>query len=191
MAEKYIAVDLNDENSERIAEILGNKTCKKILNLLSEKELSEGDIAKELKIPLNTVDYNVKKLADSGLIDKAKNFFWSVKGKKIGTYKIANKLIVISPKKSNVYSKLKGIVPVILISGILTAFVAWYSKVKFFAGEGLQKVAEAGEKDLIAPATQEAISKGMAALYLNPWIWFLIGSLMAIIAFILWNWKKL
>lgn len=97
--EKYLNVDLNDPRSAAIAEVMTNKTCKKILELLAEKEMSESDIAAELEIPLNTVGYNIKKLLDAGLIEKTKNFFWSVKGKKIPTYRLSNKKIIISPRK--------------------------------------------------------------------------------------------
>ncbi|MBI2631720.1 beta-propeller domain-containing protein [Candidatus Pacearchaeota archaeon] len=97
--EKYLNVDLNDPRSAAIAEVMTNKTCKKILDLIAEKEMSESDISSLLNIPLNTVGYNIKKLLDAGLIEKCKNFFWSVKGKKIPTYKLSNKKIIISPRR--------------------------------------------------------------------------------------------
>ena len=98
MADKYINVDLDDPRTSNIGEVISNPSCKKILGLLAEKEMSESDIAQTLKIPLNTVGYNIKKLIDSGLIEKSKNYFWSVKGKRISTYRVSNKKIVISPK---------------------------------------------------------------------------------------------
>src|SRR3989344_8185966 len=94
---KYILVSLEDEKAKKIAEILSNKTAKKILDFLADKnEASETDIAQELGIPLNTAEYNIKKLLEADLIGKAKNFFWSVRGKKIDMYKLARKHIVIS-----------------------------------------------------------------------------------------------
>ncbi|VVB79083.1 Helix-turn-helix domain protein [uncultured archaeon] len=92
-----INIDLNDPRSVEIAEILGNKTCKNILNLIANKEMTESDIAQELKIPLNTVDYNVKKLVKAGLIESSSHF-WSVRGKKMPSYKVSEKKIVISPR---------------------------------------------------------------------------------------------
>jgi len=81
-------------------------------------------------MPINSVQYNVEKLLESGIIEST-NSFWSVKGKKMPSYKVANKLIVISPKKSNIYSKLKTIVPVVISSALLTSL--------FFLGEGKVK----------------------------------------------------
>lgn len=100
MTEKYIELNLNDKRAGKVAQIIGNKTAKKILNLLADEELSQGDIAKSLKIGPSNVDYNIKNLIGAGLIEKSSSFFWSVKGKKIPTYKIANKKIIISTKNS-------------------------------------------------------------------------------------------
>jgi len=112
--EKRIEFDINDEKSAKIAEVISSKTCKKIIGLLAEKELSENDIAKELDMPINTVEYNLKKLISAGLAEKTQSFFWSVKGKKIPTYKIANKKIIISPKTS-----FKGVIASILAGGVV------------------------------------------------------------------------
>ncbi len=126
MDDKFILMNLEDERSKKIAEVMGNSTCKKILDYLSDvKEASQKDLSDALNIPMNTLEYNVKKLLDSGLVEKTKNFFWSVKGKKIPMYKLARKHIVISPK----YSKpnlnvLKTVIPIILVFGVLFAFFA-------------------------------------------------------------------
>jgi len=104
MVENILNINLNDANSSVIAEVLGNKTCKKILSLIAEQEgkegLSETDVARKLKLAANTVNYNIKKLISAGLIEPTKSFFWSVKGKKIKMYKLANKKIIISTKNS-------------------------------------------------------------------------------------------
>jgi len=115
--DKFILMGLDDERAGNIAEALKNPTCKKILNFLGDiKEASEKDISDSLKMPINTIEYNLNKLIKSGLIDKAKNFFWSVKGKKIPMYKLARKHIIISPNKNPSMNYLKTILPVILIA---------------------------------------------------------------------------
>lgn len=41
MADKNaLMIDLDDERAEKIAEVITNKTCKKILSALAEKEMS-------------------------------------------------------------------------------------------------------------------------------------------------------
>jgi len=126
MANKYLLFDLNDEKSKKLGEVISNSTCKKIINLLAEKEQSASEIASELKIPLNTTTYNISNLIESGLIEQSKSF-WSVKGKKMPSYKVVNKAIVISPKKGNIYSKIKGVLPVIATGLIFSGFVLWKS----------------------------------------------------------------
>lgn len=199
MAEKYLMLDLNDSNSLLIAEIMSNKTCKKILNMLAEKEMSESDIAKTLEIPLNTVDYNIKKMIKANLIEKTKNFFWSVKGKKIESYKLANKKIIISTK-----SKFKGIIPAILASGVLAAgirqFSSYYSNrfnqdissfSKVVVGDSLNVASEAA-----APlkAIQETSDGNLFNIVFNNnpvWAWFLFGALFGIFMIWLFNINKI
>ena len=100
-----ILIDLNDPRTESIADVISNKTAKKILESLAEKELSQSEIALKLSMPANTVEYNIKQLESSGLIEKSKGFLWSVKGKRINKYRLSNKRIIISPKSIPTSSK--------------------------------------------------------------------------------------
>jgi DNA-binding transcriptional ArsR family regulator len=209
MVEKYLNIDLNDENAGKVAEVISNKTCKKILNLIAEKEMSESDISNELKLPLNTIDYNVKKLLSVGLIEKSKNFFWSVKGKKIETYKLANKKIIISTK-----SKFRGFLPAALICGVVAVGLRYLFNyvnsrqivnVEYNAlektGALMTNVASPAVSDVASPAVLEAAS-GASNLIANQqtsffntlfngnpvWAWFLFGALSGI--FIIWVWNS-
>ncbi len=125
MDDKFILMGLNDEKAGYVAEVLKNKTCKKILDFLAEtKEASEKDISRILEMPINTVEYNLKKLVKSGLVVKAKNFFWSVKGRKILMYKLARKDIIISPNKKPSLSALKSVLPVLIFAILIINFIA-------------------------------------------------------------------
>ena len=93
-----ISISIDYHRIKDIAEAITNKTCKKILNYLTKNEKTISEISVELNIPINTVEYNIKKLLNSGLIEK-KSFWWSVKGKKMPTYTVSNKRIIISPKR--------------------------------------------------------------------------------------------
>jgi len=182
---------MDDERLKSISEILGNPSCKKILNLLSERRASETDISRELGMPLNTVGYNIKKLLESGLIEKAEHFF-SVKGKRMPVYKVSNKSIVISPRKS-VIGKLKSIVPVALISGVFTGLVAWYcnSGVQYAAKNEFDRVAESGASGVLTASSDVGNGIIQTIVSSSAWEWFLIGSISAIILFLILNWRKL
>ena len=182
MEEKYVLVSLEDERAGKLANVLGNKTCKKILDLLAEKELSETEISKQLKIPLNTADYNIKNLVKAGLIDEKKHFF-SVKGKRIPVYKISNKNIVISPKKIS-YNKLKTIFPVVFISAVFSAFVLWYFRAQTLVQENIQEAPET-----LMKAASGASGEISFLQSLNPADWFLIVTWLIVIVYVIFTLK--
>jgi DNA-binding Lrp family transcriptional regulator len=192
MEDHFMLVSLEDSKS--ISEVLGSKTCKKIISYLSErKEASQKDLSNALSIPMNTLDYNIKKLLDSGFIQKRKNFFWSKKGKKIVMYELSNKSIVISPKKSS-SQKFKSILPA-FIATVAGTFVIWvYQKINYVNQNILNSVADASEGGALK-ATEIALPTS-SSIYFTPqptpiWAWFLGGALLMILIFSIINWKKL
>ncbi len=130
MSDKYLNIDLYDSRTEAIAEVMTNKTCKKILDMLAEGEMSESEIASAMNIPLNTVGYNIKKLLSAGLIEKTKDVFWSVKGKRIPRYKLANKKIIISPKRMVPAAIPAMVIGAVLIGLLLIALIVQEQRVE-------------------------------------------------------------
>ena len=199
MAEKYVMFNLDDERLENLAEVLNNKTARKIVSYLAEKESSEGDIVRDLHIAANTVNYNIKKLLESGLIEKTSTYFWSVKGKKIPQYKVSKKTIMISPKHS---SSAKSLLSAFLATGIVAFLIKAYTASHTFAtvgdqyggGSGIAEVATSGSAKMAgfaAPSAGGAPSLLPAAPIPELWIWFLLGGLTALLFYMLLNWRKL
>ena len=199
MSSKYLMLPIDGDEIESLAKVLGNKTCKKILEFLAEtKEASEKDISDAIKAPINTVEYNLKMLIHSGLIEKSKTFFWSQKGKKIPMYKVSRKSIVISPKHN--FSKLKAFLPTAAIS-VVGAFVL---RQLIVAREAISTVAQktapsandfaasAGTSASALPETIRVTSQKSIDLIpvTDVWAWFLLGALFAVLLFILLNWRK-
>lgn len=212
--EKFMMVSLDDPKMKNLSDVLGNKTCKKIIDYLADNpEASQKDLSDALSIPMNTMDYSIKKLVSSGLIQKRKNFFWSKKGKKIAMYELSNKSIVISPRKGG-FEKFKSLLPAFMVTvvGSFAAFV--YQRIGFGnkgmameavvgSGEvGFEKVVdfaapsvanslgEAGSSDFIA----ETVVQHGDLLYsaLSPvWAWFLAGGILALFVYAIVNWRKL
>ncbi len=181
MEEKYIMFSMEDERIKGLSEALSNPSCKKIINLLSEKELTETDIAKELKVPLNTIDYNIKKLISVGLIEKT-NHFWSIRGKKMPVYRVSNKKIVISPKKSLSFTAL-------IASAIGTGLIAFgierfsaqrINEEVFFAEDSLAAVPMIAQKG--SEVARDFASTGFAG-----WQWFLLGAWLGIALFFIFS----
>ena len=201
-----IRIDLDDPRTEKIGEVIGNKTSKRILGALAEKEMSESELSTELGMAMNTIGYNVKKLEDAGLIEKVSGFLWSVKGKRIHKYRIANRKIVISPK-----SFTRGIVPTVLISGAIAlgikVFYSGAQKAQTAVSYGADSAVSegAGVAGSVAPAVAEGgriageivpeVAGGSGiypALASAPdvWAWYLLGAMTALLIFLLWNWRK-
>jgi DNA-binding transcriptional ArsR family regulator len=200
----FMLISLEDSKSKAISEVLGSKTCKKIISYLSEKkEASQQDLSKALDIPMNTLDYNIKKLLESGFIQKRKNFFWSKKGKKIILYELSNKSIVISPKKSS-QQKLKSIAPAFILT-LAGTFAVWtYEKIKYATEYSRQNLISS-----LVSSSEETILKGaeitvnsiptagdsvnyISSLNIIPiWPWFLAGAMLVTIILSIVNWRKL
>ena len=183
---KFMLISMDDETSKSVAEVLGSKTCKKIINYLAEKEASQKDLSDALNIPMNTLDYNIKKLLQSGFIQKKKNFFWSKKGKKIILYELSNKSIVISPKKST-GEKIKSITPAIIFAAVGTFAVAVYEKLSSVS-RNAQSYDTALESAEIFKAAGTSI---MESQPIPISAWFLLGSIIAIFIISIINWRKL
>lgn len=177
----YLSIDLNDPRTKDIAEIMGNKTCKEILNLIAEKELTETEISQKLKLPINTVDYNIKKLIKSGLIESS-TFWWSIKGKKMPSYKVSNKKIIISPKS---FSSKILLLPALIIGGAVALVVR---KLSFVNQSEVLATEDFSLKSIQASSrgsTAEILQSGFFSS-LSGWEWFLIGAWFgAILLFIL------
>ena len=194
--ENFMLISLEEEKSKTIAKVIGSKTCKKIINYLTEaKEASQKDLSDALKIPLNTLEYNIKKLLESGFIQKTKNFFWSKKGKKIIMYELSKKSIVISHKKSNL-QKLKSILPAFILTAAGTFALGVFSKIKSIQNfpknnDILYATKELGEDYARSIPVNELISSSQAVQSSPVWIWFLLGSLIAITIISIVNWRKL
>src|SRR3989338_2951490 len=111
----FLLLSLEDAQIKKISNVISNESCRKILDYLSSKEATESELAEKLSIPISTVHYNLQQLTDAGLVS-AEEFHYSKKGKEIMHYKLANKYIIIAPKKSfGIREKLKSILPVALI----------------------------------------------------------------------------
>lgn len=190
MEKKYLLISMEDEKAKHLSDVLGNKTSKKVIDVLAEaNDLSEKDIADKLNLPINTVEYNLQKLLKAELVEKTRTFFWSSKGKKIPTYRLSNKSIIISPKSSRVSSKIKSILPVALLSGIGAVILRQYIAAQSVVEPVLMKSELAmSAQNTIVEETPNLIQ--IAALG-TVWLWFLAGAVLTIVLFTLLNWRKL
>ncbi len=127
--ESFILVSLEDEKTKKLSQSITNETCRKILNYLSEKEdTTESQISQDLAIPMPTVNYNMKLLVENGLVE-INEFHYSRKGREVDHFSLANKMIIIAPRKDEkLLSRLKKLLPVVAIIGIIGYGINFFSK---------------------------------------------------------------
>lgn len=181
MAKKYLLFSLEDDSAGKLAGVLGNRTCKKIISALAEKELSEKDLSDELEIPINTVEYNLKKLVNAQIVEKTGNFFWSKKGKKIPMYKLSNKSIIISRSKK-FSSDLRSILPVALVSGVGAIAVRQYYLIKQAALQKSWEVFDVANENALGEASRVS-GETILTMQTSVWAWFLAGALFALLIY--------
>ncbi|MBL7054138.1 helix-turn-helix domain-containing protein [Candidatus Woesearchaeota archaeon] len=204
MAKKnLILLSLEDKKINKIANVISNESCKKILDFLASKEYAtESEIADKLSLPISTIHYNLKQLMDSGLVN-ADEFHYSKKGREVNRYKLANKYIIIAPKKtktSGLKQKLKNILPVALITAgaagliqLTTNFIqkptSVMGKASMQAFDAATEMAESSVRAV--PVAAEAAEKALQThLWQNIALWFFLGAVFAIIVYLILSYFK-
>jgi len=189
-SKNFLLLSMEDEKIKKISNVISNESCRKILDYLSNKEATESELSEKLGIPISTVHYNLQQLRGTGLIE-AKEFHYSEKGKEVNHYRLANKYIIIAPKKTfGIKEKLKGILPVALIASGAAALIQFMHN--YFSKQNL-----AAQKAMIAEKATDAVSIAAQApaqqttMLQNLALWFLAGAVFAlIIHFILSFFRK-
>ena len=197
--EKLLILPLNDKNSKKITQIISSDTARNILEAVTSEPLSTSEIAEKLGIPLSTVQYNLDKLNDAGLV-KVERTKYSEKMKEVKIYAPQRKFVVIVPEKTNrkdVIATLKRYLTVIFFAVAGSGIIEFLTmKIKGPIGEVTRSVIpEEGGRPLgpvpaptpmpeIVPSPMPA-SKGIGLgfefdIFAHPGLWFLFGCLFVI-----------
>lgn len=206
--ESFMLVSLNEDKAKKLAQVIGNPTCTRILDYLAGKDATESQVAKDLKIPLSTVHYNLQQLVQAKLV-VVEEFHYSEKGREVNHYKLANKYIIIAPKDDPSFAeRIRKFLPVALV----TAGVAAVLKLmQLFTGTAtalggddaqpfaaIQAVEDTAAAESARTMMDEAPSMAMKAaepvmqeVVVQPWWqspmvdWFIVGALFVLAVLIL------
>lgn len=151
--EKLLILPLNDKNSKKISQVISNDTARAILEALTDESMSTSDIAEKLGIPLTTVQYNIEKLMDSGLV-KVEKTKWSEKFREVKIYAPQKKMVVILPEKTSredVISALKKYLPMVGIAAVFSGMLEFMTSLSMTASR--DGAIEAVEKSLYTTET--------------------------------------
>lgn len=202
MPEKFLLVSLEESQAQQLAEVISNPTCRKILNFLTEKDYAtESKISEELNLPLSTVHYNLSKMKEGHLVE-VKEFHYSPKGREVDHYQLANKYIIISPKKvSGIRQKLRSILPAGLVVVGLSVIVGLIESMSkgLFAAKTMS--IEAAPQALMenAPMVAAKVAEKTTAIGISNWppfsVIILVGGLVGLVVHLVVElirekWKK-
>jgi len=185
-----LLLDLNDTKTKKLAETITSDTSRKILNYLAEKEDTEANIATKLQIPISTIHYHLQKLQEAKLV-MVEEFHYSPKGREVNHYKLANKYIIIAPRKvTGLKQKLKGILPVGIIVLGISAIIKLITSIQTSMFDSM--------KEMVIPIAEEIVADAIMVRDVVPQmatsipvqqpdiaLWFLVGSIVTIIVYIL------
>lgn len=197
MAEKsFVLLSLKDDKAKNLSKALSNESCRKILDYLASKgDATETQISKDLKVPISTVHYNMKLLADNGLVSM-NEYHYSEKGKEVIHYKMRNRYIVIAPEpedEKSVMAKLKGMIPAVIILGIGTFVIGLFESLFRGSVSTAPKLMAERSADVAAGimATSVAQDAAVAAATSPPiTLWFFFGGLFGLIGVLLWSFTR-
>lgn len=194
----FLLMSLEDDKAKKIANVMSNDSCRKILDYLTEKEGTESEISKELGIAISTVHYNLQQLLEVKLVDW-ENYHYSEKGKEVRHYKLASKYIIIAPKddKSGFLDKLKTLFPTLLIS----LFATWliYSWNDLFSSNAMvlsdsiapksEMMARGVEQEsaIMAMDVSNTVAQSSGFLYSDAF-WFLVGGITILTMYLIISW---
>jgi DNA-binding transcriptional ArsR family regulator len=185
MTQNFLLVDLNEKKTKKLAETITSDTSRKILNHLANKEDSEQNISTSMKIPISTVHYHLLKLVEAELV-VVEEFHYSEKGRVINHYKLANKYIIIAPRKiSGLREKLKNILPVAVIFGTISVVIKFLTtKTAEFASPMVAKSMDFQESApmLLKEAPVQTVSKVPEAA-----LWFLAGGVTIAVIYVVYQ----
>ncbi len=209
---EFLVLNMEDSKTKKVANILTNDSCMKILDYLSKNEATETEIAKALSLPLSTVHYNLKQLEEAGLII-VDEFHYSVKGREVNHYKIANKYIIISPShlvnlaENNISgrNKLKGMIPSIILLGAAAIIIKFLQVQSEMGSKGIILTQNVLEKSVQSTADSAGVysaespsalsntapaASNLISLNTEIALWFLAGGLLVIGVYLMWNYLK-
>ena len=198
--EKLLILPLNDKNSKKISQIISNDTARNILEAVASEPLSASEIAEKLSSPLSTVQYNLEKLNNAGLV-RVERTKYSEKMKPVKIYAPQRKFVVIVPEKMNrkdVIAALKRYLTVIFFAVAGSGVIEFLTmKMKGPIGEVTRSIPEKGLPVPIPSPVHTpmpmAPPEGLLDIdtvlgfdfFAHPGLWFLFGSLFVILVLFL------
>ncbi|MFH1133878.1 MAG: winged helix-turn-helix domain-containing protein [Nanoarchaeota archaeon] len=178
--ETFLLVSMKEDKAKKLAQVISSDTCRRILDLLAQKEATETQIGDELQMPLSTVHYNLQQLLAANLVT-AEEFHYSQKGKEVNHYALANKFIIIAPEsKEGLKVSIRHTLPalgVLLLGAGILYFYRVLPREKTMMAAAPEALRSAADESATFVAQNAAGEVAKASVSLGSWFWFLVGGI--------------
>lgn len=198
--EKFVVVPLG-RDSKRIGQVIGSESCRKILDSLTSQPASTSQLAERLGLALTTVQYDVERLLEAGLI-RVERVARTEKMREMKIYGPVRKLIVVVPEKlaggspTDLLKRYLGAFLGILFVGalveLLPAFGGGLGAPPATAPQAMDEAAGAAERSLPLAAPAAAPEPAFLATPPEPHygLWLIVGGALALALLGLAGWVR-
>lgn len=192
--EKLLVLSLGDKESKKVSQVIANDTARDILDLVADEPLSSTAISERLDIPLTTVQYNIEKLTETGLID-VKEKRWSKKGRTIKIYGPKRRLLIIVPEnieKEDILGAVRKYIGILLFAGLASVILEFATWGGVSENADLKGAFEGAEERAVdaAPMAVEEFTTGIRNLGDHIGLYFFAGALFVVLLAVIIEWWK-
>ena len=123
--ETYIIIPSEEDKSKQVIQAISTETSRKILDfMINKQEASSSQLSERLNIQTPIIESNLRQLNKAGVIE-GKDFVQGEKGKEVLIYRLAKKIIIISPRMTHATSpnELRNVSVVAVISAAVAGIV--------------------------------------------------------------------
>ncbi len=168
-----------DPEAQTLARAIASPTAGEILQVLGEEPLTASALAARLEIPITTAAYHLEHLVEAGVIEVT-GTRWSRKGREQKVYRLADRVVIVTPGREDLQSLLRKYAALglalggaALIAGLLQAWTASPEVFKVGSGNGLGAPVSA---PMDAAAAPEPVAR-----------YILLGGLVVLAALIVYD----
>jgi DNA-binding transcriptional ArsR family regulator len=173
-----------DPEAQALARAIASPTAGEILQVLGEEPLTASALAARLGIPITTAAYHLEHLVGAGVIEVT-GTRWSRKGREQKVYRLADRVVIVSPGREDLQSLLRKYAALglalggaALAAGLLQA---WTASPEIFRAGGESVDGLGAPAPASAPMDAAAAAPEFAARYL------LLGGLVVLAALVVYD----
>lgn len=173
-----------DPEAQTLARAIASPTAGEILQALGEEPMTASTLASRLEIPITTAAYHLDHLVAAGVIEVT-GTRWSRKGREQKVYRLADRVVIVTPGREDLQSLLRKYAALALALGGATLAAgllqAWTASPEIF------RVGSENTNGLGAPAPAAAPMDAVATTPEFVARYILLGGLVVLAALVVYD----